>query len=49
MASATFMVISSQFVYWQHYKKEDLIDGGHVVHRRIRRLGGRPFSRATPS
>jgi putative Mg2+ transporter-C (MgtC) family protein len=26
MASATFMVISSQFVYWQHYGKEDLVE-----------------------
>src|SRR5277367_3123749 len=25
MASATFMVISSQFVYWQHYSKDDLV------------------------
>jgi putative Mg2+ transporter-C (MgtC) family protein len=25
MAAATFMVISSQFVYWQHYSKEDLV------------------------
>jgi putative Mg2+ transporter-C (MgtC) family protein len=25
MASATFMVISSQFVYWQHYGKDDLV------------------------
>jgi putative Mg2+ transporter-C (MgtC) family protein len=26
MAAATFMVISSQFVYWQHYGKDDLVD-----------------------
>ena len=26
MASATFMVISSQFVYWQHYGKDDLVE-----------------------
>ena len=26
MASATFMVISSQFVYWQHFGKDDLIE-----------------------
>jgi putative Mg2+ transporter-C (MgtC) family protein len=26
MAAATFMVISSQFVYWQHYGKDDLIE-----------------------
>jgi putative Mg2+ transporter-C (MgtC) family protein len=25
MAAATFMVISSQFVYWQHYGKDDLV------------------------
>jgi putative Mg2+ transporter-C (MgtC) family protein len=25
MAAATFMIISSQFVYWQHYGKEDLV------------------------
>ena len=25
MAAATFMVISSQFVYWQHYSKDDLV------------------------
>jgi len=25
MAAATFMVISSHFVYWQHYAKEDLV------------------------
>lgn len=25
MAAATFMVISSHFVYWQHYGKEDLV------------------------
>jgi putative Mg2+ transporter-C (MgtC) family protein len=25
MAAATFMVISSQFVYWQHYTKDDLV------------------------
>ncbi len=25
MTAATFMVISSQFVYWQHYGKEDLV------------------------
>ena len=25
MASATFMVISTHFVYWQHYGKDDLI------------------------
>src|ERR1700691_4933710 len=27
MAAATFMVISSQFVYWQHYGKENLGEG----------------------
>ena len=26
MAVATFMVISSQFVYWQHYGKDDLVE-----------------------
>jgi putative Mg2+ transporter-C (MgtC) family protein len=26
MAAATFMVISSQFVYWQHYAKGDLVE-----------------------
>jgi putative Mg2+ transporter-C (MgtC) family protein len=26
MATATFMVISSQFVYWQHYGKDDLVE-----------------------
>jgi putative Mg2+ transporter-C (MgtC) family protein len=26
MAAATFMVISSQFVYWQHYGKDDLVE-----------------------
>jgi putative Mg2+ transporter-C (MgtC) family protein len=26
MAAATFMVLSSQFVYWQHYGKEDLVE-----------------------
>jgi putative Mg2+ transporter-C (MgtC) family protein len=26
MASATFTVLSSQFVYWQHYAKEDLVE-----------------------
>ena len=26
MTAATFMVISSQFVYWQHYGKEDLVE-----------------------
>lgn len=26
MASATFMVISSQLVYWQHYGKDDLVE-----------------------
>lgn len=26
MASATFMVISSQFVYWQHYGSNDLVE-----------------------
>ena len=26
MAAATFMVISSHFVYWQHYGKDDLIE-----------------------
>jgi putative Mg2+ transporter-C (MgtC) family protein len=26
MAAATFMVISSQFVYWQHYDKDDLVE-----------------------
>jgi putative Mg2+ transporter-C (MgtC) family protein len=25
MAAATFMVLSSQFVYWQHYGKDDLV------------------------
>src|SRR5580693_6840389 len=25
MAAATFMVISSQFVFWQHYSKDDLV------------------------
>src|SRR4051812_35791951 len=25
MTAATFMVISSQFVYWQHYQKDDLV------------------------
>src|SRR5271168_2302318 len=25
MAAATFMVVSSQFVYWQHYNKDDLV------------------------
>ncbi len=25
MAAATFMVLSSQFVYWQHYDKDDLV------------------------
>ena len=25
MAAATFMVLSSQFVYWQHYSKDDLV------------------------
>jgi putative Mg2+ transporter-C (MgtC) family protein len=25
MAAATFMVISSQFVFWQHYGKDDLV------------------------
>jgi putative Mg2+ transporter-C (MgtC) family protein len=26
MAAATFMVVSSQFVYWQHYQKDDLVN-----------------------
>ncbi|HEX8791762.1 MAG TPA: MgtC/SapB family protein [Polyangiaceae bacterium] len=26
MAAATFMVISSHFVYWQHYGKDDLVE-----------------------
>ena len=26
MAAATFMVLSTQFVYWQHYAKDDLVD-----------------------
>lgn len=26
MAAATFMVISSQFVFWQHYGKDDLVE-----------------------
>ncbi|MGD0529491.1 MAG: MgtC/SapB family protein [Polyangiaceae bacterium] len=26
MAAATFMVISSQFIYWQHYGKDDLVE-----------------------
>jgi putative Mg2+ transporter-C (MgtC) family protein len=26
MAAATFMVVSSQFVYWQHYSKDDLVE-----------------------
>lgn len=26
MTAATFMIISSQFVFWQHYKKEDLVE-----------------------
>ena len=26
LAAATFMVVSSQFVYWQHYGKEDLVE-----------------------
>jgi putative Mg2+ transporter-C (MgtC) family protein len=26
MAAASFMVISSQFVYWQHYKASDLVE-----------------------
>ncbi|HEY8077473.1 MAG TPA: MgtC/SapB family protein [Labilithrix sp.] len=26
MAAATFMVISSQFVYWQHFQKDDLVE-----------------------
>lgn len=26
MTAATFMIISSQFVFWQHYRKEDLVD-----------------------
>src|SRR5271155_1476802 len=26
MAAATFMVISSQFVYWQHYGKDDFVE-----------------------
>jgi putative Mg2+ transporter-C (MgtC) family protein len=26
MAAATFMVISSQMVYWQHYGKDDLVE-----------------------
>ncbi len=26
MAAATFMVLSSQFVYWQHYGKDDLVE-----------------------
>ncbi len=26
MAAATFMVISSQFVYWQHYEKDDFVE-----------------------
>ncbi len=26
MTAATFMVISSQFVYWQHYGKDDLVN-----------------------
>ena len=25
LAAATFMVVSSQFVYWQHYSKDDLV------------------------
>ena len=33
MAAATFMVISSQFVYWQHYGKDDLVavDGSRIA------------------
>jgi putative Mg2+ transporter-C (MgtC) family protein len=33
MTAATFMVISSQFVYWQHYGKEDLVsvDGSRIA------------------
>ena len=26
MTAATFMVVSSQFVYWQHYGKDDLVE-----------------------
>ena len=26
MASSTFMVLSSQFVYWQHFAKDDLVE-----------------------
>src|SRR5580700_720513 len=26
MTAATFMVISSHFVYWQHYSKDDLVN-----------------------
>jgi putative Mg2+ transporter-C (MgtC) family protein len=26
MAAASFMVISSQFVYWQHYRATDLVE-----------------------
>jgi putative Mg2+ transporter-C (MgtC) family protein len=33
MTAATFMVISSQFVYWQHYAKDDLVsvDGSRIA------------------
>lgn len=33
MTAATFMVVSAQFVYWQHYGKEDLVgvDGSRIA------------------
>src|SRR3954469_25907750 len=33
MTAATFMVISSQFVYWQHYAKDDFVsvDGSRIA------------------
>ncbi len=33
MAAATFMVVSSQFAYWQHYGKDDLVevDGSRIA------------------
>jgi|SRR5580658_8889432 putative Mg2+ transporter-C (MgtC) family protein len=43
MAAATFMVISSQFVYWQHYGKDDLTRSASR-RRSSRRSGSLPVA-----
>ena len=46
LASTTFMLISTHFVYFQHYAKEDLGRRGYVACRRCGGYGGRiPWGR----